>query len=140
MREYKFRDIKLGLEESFNVNLSEEMLLLFKKVTGDINPLHNDLDFARSHGQKEKVVYGMLTSSFLSTLAGVYLPGKYSLIHEVKILFKKPVFLSDSPLTINGKVVDINDMFKQFTIDFSIVNKNHEKVVRGLMKVGVLDD
>ena len=140
MKEYKFSDIKTGMTESFEIQLKENMVETFQKLTGDINPLHNDLNYAKSKGFKDKVIYGMLMSSFLSTLAGVYLPGKYSLIHEVNILFKKPVFLSDSPLTINGKVVDINDMFKQFTIDFSIVNKNHEKVVRGLMKVGVLDD
>ena len=83
----------------------------------------------------------MLTSSFLSTLAGVYLPGKYSLIHSVEILFKKRVFLKDSPLVIKGTVSEINELFKEFTIKFSIISKaSGEKLVRGLMKVGVLDE
>ena len=116
------------------------MLKTFCEITGDINPLHNDLEYAKSKGYNEKVVYGMLTSSFLSTLAGVYLPGKYSIIHSVEILFKKPVFVSDSPLTIKGKVIEINEMFKQFTIGFEIFNNKDEKVSRGKMKVGVLND
>ena len=140
MKEYKFNDIKIGMEESFIVILTNEMLDSFKKITGDINPLHNDLDYAKSKGYSERVVYGMLTSSFLSTLAGVYLPGKYSLIHEVNVLFKKPVFVSDSPLTIKGKVIEINEMFKQFTIKVEILNKNNEKVLRGTMKVGVINE
>ena len=82
----------------------------------------------------------VLTSSFLSTLAGVYLPGKYSLIHEVNVLFKKPVFVSDSPLTIKGKVIDINEIFKQITIKVEIVNKNNDKVLRGTMKVGIINE
>ena len=82
----------------------------------------------------------MLTSSFLSTLAGVYLPGKYSLIHSVEILFKKPVFLSDSPLTIKGRIIEINEIFKQFIIRFEILNNKNEKVSRGKMKVGVLNE
>lgn len=140
MNNYKYENIKIGMIEQFNVNLTENIVDDFCKITGDINPLHIDLDYAKSKGFKEKVVYGMLTSSFLSTLAGVYLPGKYSLIHEVDILYKKPVFISDSPLTIRGEVVEKNDLFKQFTIKFDILNKENKKVVRGTMKVGVLDE
>ncbi len=140
MNEYKLKDIKIGLEEKFEVNLTEAMLESFCNITGDINPLHNDLDFAKSKGYNEKVVYGMLTASFLSTLAGVYLPGKYSLIHGVEILFKKPVFISDSPLTVKGKVIEINEIFNQFTIRFEILNNKSQKVVRGTMKVGVFDE
>ena len=102
MNKYKFEDIKIGMEEKFQVSITEDMVNSFCKITGDINPLHNDLEYAKSKGYQEKVVYGMLTSSFLSTLAGVYLPGKYSLIHSVEILFKKPVLISDNLLTIKG--------------------------------------
>ena len=140
MNKYKFEDIKLGLEEKFQVVITEEMLKDFCCITGDINPLHNDLEFAKSKGYDEKVVYGMLTASFLSTLAGVYLPGKNSIIHSVEILFKKPVFISESPLTIKGTVVEVNELFKQFTIKVEITNKKEEKVIRGIMKVGVLDE
>ena len=140
MNEYKFEDIKIGMEEKFQVSITEDMVNSFCKITGDVNPLHNDLEYAKSKGYQEKVVYGMLTSSFLSTLAGVYLPGKYSLIHSVEILFKKPVFISDSPLTIRGKIIEINEIFKQFTIGFTILNNKGIKVSRGTMKVGILDE
>lgn len=137
---YKFEDIKIGMEESFQVNLTEDMMKKFLDITQDINPLHNDIEYAKSKGYNEKVVYGMLTSSFLSTLAGVYLPGKYSLIHSVEIMFKKPVFISDSPLTIKGTVSEINEDFKQIKINVSITNKKQEKVCRGIMKVGVINE
>ena len=140
MNEYKFEDIKIGLEEEFKANITEEMVKEFCKITGDINPLHNNIEYAKSKGYNDKVVYGMLTSSFLSTLAGVYLPGKYSLIHSVEILFKKPVFIKDSPLTIKGTVIEINEIFKQFTIRFEIINNKEQKVSRGTMKVGILNE
>ena len=140
MNEYKFENIKIGMEEEFKVSITEEMVKEFCEITGDINPLHNDIEYAKTKGHNEKVVYGMLTSSFLSTLAGVYLPGKYSLIHSVEILFKKPVFISSNPLTIKGKVTEINDMFKQFTMSIEILNNKDEKVLRGKMKVGIIDE
>ena len=140
MNKYKFENIKIGMEEEFKVSITDEMIKEFCKITGDINPLHNDIEYAKSKGYNEKVVYGLLTSSFLSTLAGVYLPGKYSLIHSVEILFKKPVFISDSPLTIRGTVIEINEIFKQFTIRFEIVNNKEQKVSRGTMKVGIINE
>lgn len=140
MKEYKFKDIFAGLEESFEVSITREMMDSFCNITKDINPLHRDLDYAKSKGFSDTVVYGMLTSSFLSTLAGVYLPGKYSLIHSVEILFKKPVFIKDCPLVVTGIVTEINEMFNEFTIKFTITNKSKEKVIRGNMKVGVMDE
>ena len=140
MKEYTFNDIYVGMEESFTAEITAEKVTKFREITGDINPLHNDENFAKEKGYPDKVVYGNLTSSFISTLAGVYLPGKYSIILSEEILYKKPVFLSDSPLTITGKVIEINEMFKQFTIAFTILNNRNEKVCRGTMKVGVLDN
>ena len=137
---YKFNDIKIGMKESFEVVITEEMVNLFLSITNDINPLHIDSEYAKSKGYKEKVIYGMLTSSFLSTLAGVYLPGKYSLIHSVEILFKKPVYIADNPLTISGEVKEINEKFNQIIIAVSIFNNKQEKICRGIMKVGVLDE
>lgn len=140
MNKYTFKDIKIGLEEEFQVSITKEMVETFRNITNDINPLHTDIEYAKSKGYEETVIYGMLTSSFLSTLAGVYLPGKYSLIHSVEILFKKPVFISSNPLTVKGKVIEVNKAFKQFTIKVEILDKNSEKVLRGIMKVGVIDE
>ena len=76
MNSYKFVDINVGLEESFSVRVNSEKLDKFFKITGDINPLHTDAEYSKSKGFSDRVVYGMLTSSFFSTLVGVYLPGK----------------------------------------------------------------
>jgi len=138
MNSYSFDEIQIGLKESFSVIITEEMMKKFMEITGDINPLHTDLKFAKSKGYDNKVVYGMMTSSFLSTLAGVYLPGKYSLIQSVETLFKKPVFPGDS-LKILGEVVEKHDVVKRITLKVAITNQNNEKVCRGTMQIGVMD-
>lgn len=136
MNEYTYEEIEVGHKESFSVTITEEMLDSFKKITGDINPLHNDEDYAKSKGQPGRVVYGMLTASFLSTLAGVYLPGKLSLIHEVKQKFVKPVYIGDT-LLVEGVVEDKHDAFSLLDIKFTIRNQRDVKVCRGTMSVGV---
>ena len=138
MNRYTFDDIEIGHEESFIYELDEKKMDQFLYITNDINPLHNDLNYAKNHGYDEKVVYGMLTASGLSTLAGVYLPGERSLIHSVEIKFIKPVFLSTCPLTITGKVINKDERFSTIDIKFNVINNLEEKVSRGIMKVGIL--
>lgn len=138
MNRYTFDDIEIGHEESFIYELDENKMSQFLSITNDINPLHNDLDYAKNHGYDEKVVYGMLTASGLSTLAGVYLPGERSLIHSVEIKFVKPVFLSTCPLTITGKVISKDERFLTIDVKFSITNILNEKVSRGIIKIGII--
>ena len=139
MNEYKFSDISIGLSEEFEVSISKNHLDMFRVITGDLNPLHFDDDFAKSKGYKEKVVFGMLTASFMSTLAGVYLPGKYSLIHNVDIQFSKPVYIGDI-LTVTGTVTEINELFNIMFVKVTITNQNGVNVSKGKMQIGILDD
>ena len=107
MREYTYDELSVGLTESFTKIITSEMENAFRQITGDENPLHRDDQFASevSGGEfKSHLVFGMLTASFYSTMAGMYLPGKYSLIHSLEhVDFKKPVFAGDE-LSVTGTV------------------------------------
>lgn len=52
MNEYCYKDIEVGHEESFSVTVSQDMLDKFREITGDVNPLHNDSNFATGGGMK----------------------------------------------------------------------------------------
>lgn len=138
MNHFTFEELEIGHEESFVFELNEEKMKQFLSITNDTNPLHNDLEYANKKGYPEKVVYGMLSASALSTLAGVYLPGEKSLIHSIEVNFVKPVFLSKCPLTVHGKVISKDERFSQITIKFNIVDIQAEKVLRGIMKIGII--
>lgn len=138
MNEYKFEDIYKGQIEEFTFEITEEKMQQFCNISGDNNPLHTDLNYAKTKGYNEVVVYGLLTTSALSTLAGVYLPGKYSLIHSVEISYARPVFVSSSPLRVRGEVIEKDDRFSRITVKISILDKNGAKVCRGVMQIGVL--
>lgn len=139
MNKYQFSELSVGMEESFQTEITEEMLDRFRAITQDVNPLHTDEAFAKEKGYQKKVAYGMLTASFLSTLAGVYLPGQNSLIHSVETKFVKPVFCGDV-LTVSGRVTGLLELFSAFTMKVSITNQHGEKVLRGTMQIGVLDE
>ena len=139
MNSYKFVDINVGLEKSISVRVNSEKQDKFLKISGDINPLHTDAEYSKSKGFSDRVVYGMLTSSFLSTLVGVYLPGKYCILQGVDIQFSKPVYIDDI-LTITGKVIYINETYKQLEIKAVIINQDNKKVSKATIKVGVMDE
>lgn len=137
MNRYTLSDINIGMKESFSICLTEDMMCSFKSITGDNNPLHNEVQFAKEKGYSDRVVYGMLTASLSSTLAGVYLPGENSLIREASYKFLKPVYIGDSIL-VEGEVTSIDERFNVFDMKVTMYNQNNEKVVRGKMSIGVL--
>lgn len=138
MKEYWFEEISLGLSESFQVEITQEMMDKFREISSDVNPLHNDTEFAKARGYEDRVVYGMLIASQISTLGGVYLPGKYCLIHGVEIDFTRPVYVGDK-LTISGTVKEIHESVRRLTIKFVIKNQTGKTVSKGILKAGCME-
>ena len=143
MNHYTFEEIKTGMEEQFSVTITEQMMQQFREMTGDVNTLHCDETFAKEKGFDGKVAYGMLTASFLSTMAGVYLPGENSLIQSVEVKFVKPVFPGEE-ITFTGKVSEINDTFRFLVLKVTGTvtgEKENErygtKVLKAVMQIGV---
>lgn len=52
MNKYKYNDVFVGMRESFTVEITEDMQLKFTKISGDINPMHVDSEFAKRGGMK----------------------------------------------------------------------------------------
>ena len=136
MNHYRLADLTPGVTESFTVTITEEMMAQFYAITGVNSPIHMDADYAAGRGYPGRVVYGMLGASFLSTLAGVYLPGEHCLLHGVDLKFAKPIFIGDT-LTVTGVVDEVNDTFREITIKASIVNQDGKKVTRAVIRAGV---
>lgn len=131
--------MKIGLEESFEYEVTAEKMEKFWEITGDINPLHMEDEIAVSHGFDGRVVYGMLSASLISTLGGVYLPGRYCLIQQIDgCKFLSPVYIGDF-LTVTGTVKELNESVRQAVIQVSIKNQKSEKVVKAILKVGFLE-
>ena len=137
MNKYNFEDLFVGLEEEFQVQVTEEMVKMFQKISGDINPLHLDEEYAKSKNMPGRVVYGMLTSSFYSTLVGVYLPGEKCLLQGIDTKFKKPVFIGEN-LKIVGKISYLNNTYNVIEISAFILNGEDKKISTASIKVGVI--
>lgn len=141
MNEYTIDQIQIGMESSFKKTITIEMENRFREISGDENPLHRDDGFAVDIGKGKfngHVSFGMLTASLYSTMAGMYLPGKYSLIHSFdELSFLSPVYVGDE-LEICGKVIDKNTDLNLIILKIVIKNQNRKVVSRAKMKVLVM--
>lgn len=141
MNEYTLDQIDIGMEETFKRTITTEMEDSFREISGDNNPLHRDDDFAALIGEgrfKGHAAFGMLTAALYSTMAGMYLPGKYSLIHSFEELsFTNPVYAGDE-LEVTGKVADKNAGLRLIVLKVVIRNQKKQIVSRAKMKVLVM--
>lgn len=141
MNEYRLADIYVGQKESFSRKITTEMEDAFREITGDNNPLHRDDKFAMEIGNKKfkgHAAFGMLTASFYSTFAGMYMPGRYSLIHSFdELSFLKPVYTGDV-LNVEGEVIDKDEALRLIRVKLVIKNQENKIVSRAKMKILVL--
>lgn len=89
-------------------------------------------------GYKDKLVYGMCTASFYSTLVGVYLPGEKCLFRKCDVEWPNPVYIGDT-LTIHGEVKEKDERTNTIVIKAYIKNQDGKKVSRATLTVGVLE-
>ena len=136
MNEYTFNQMEVGKEEHFVAIIKEDMMSAFCDISGDINPLHIDQDYAQCLYFKDRLVYGLLTASFYSTLIGVHLPGKHAMLQSLNIKFQKPVFVGDK-LNISGKITHMSEVYKVVEIKSIILNQDREKVSTAKITAGL---
>lgn len=132
-----YEEIAIGQSAEFSKEITSDMMECFLRISGDENPLHNNEEYAISKGYSDRVVFGMLTASLYSTLAGVYLPGKRCLLQSVHADFIAPVFIGDT-LVVKGKVAEKHDSVRQIVIKAEIRNQQGKKVSKAKLEAGVI--
>ena len=137
--EYSFDEIELGMQKSFKVDISKNMLDVFGRDTGDYNPLHMSEEYASSTSFKKRVCSGMFLSSFFSRLVGMYLPGKHALHISQSLNFVNPCFIGEM-ITVEGKVVDKSPATKIIKLETTITNESGKRIIDGKAQVIVRDD
>ena len=137
MNHFTYEEMFVGQTVEFKREITDGMMESFCEISGDINPLHKDEDFAKEKGYPGRVVYGMLTSAMYSCLGGVYIPGENCLLQSVHADFLNPVYIGDT-LTCTGKIIEKNDSVRQIVIKAVIRNQDGKKVSRAKIEAGVM--
>ena len=89
-------DLTIGQSASYTRTITEADIQQFGAVSGDLNPLHFDEDYAKTTIFRGRIAHGMLSLSFLSTVLGTQLPGAGSIFLGANVRFKAPVRIGDT--------------------------------------------
>ena len=68
MKKNELNNVRIGDEiPSLTLKpISRSMLALYASASGDHNPIHSDIDFAKKNGLSDIIAHGMLVMSFLA--------------------------------------------------------------------------
>lgn len=97
-----------GREASFSRTVTETDIVMYAGLSGDYNPVHVDREYAVDTRFGQRIAHGLLTTSFLSRLLGMELPGPGAIYLEQTLKFKKPVFIGDT-ITATAKIIDFDE-------------------------------
>jgi|TARA_B110000114_G_C15034912_1_gene374563 3-oxoacyl-[acyl-carrier protein] reductase len=119
---------EVGKKYTHKIRVTKKKIDLFKKITLDNNPIHSNFNEAKKYGLKKPIVFGMLTSSFLSGIIGNKIPGRGAIWSDCNITFSKPVYENDI-LNFESKIVRISLSTLQIILETNVFNKKSEKVM-----------
>ncbi|MEH6583782.1 MAG: MaoC/PaaZ C-terminal domain-containing protein [Halioglobus sp.] len=110
--------------------ISRTTLALYAGASGDHNPIHIDLDFARSAGLEDVFVHGMLSMAYLGRMLTNWQP-------QAKLLKLSSRFIAITQLhdavICSGRVVDVGE-YRNRPVAFCeihVARQNGEKTIVG---------
>jgi 3-hydroxybutyryl-CoA dehydratase len=139
MFELAYEYIKIGDEASLARTVTEAHIVNYAGITGDMNPLHVDAEYAAHSMFKERIAHGMLVAGLISAVLGTQLPGPNSIYLGQDLKFLAPVMIGDT-ITVAVTVTGKRDEKRIITLRTTACNQRGEMVVDGnavLKKVGL---
>lgn len=131
---YTYDELTIGQTASYSKRIEERDVQLFAAVSGDVNPVHLDPEYAASTQFKTRIAHGMLSGAVISAAIAMELPGPGTIYLGQSLRFRAPVELGDT-ITVKLEVVDKNDKRGFVTLDCKVFNQNEKLVVSGTAEV-----
>ena len=104
---YSAEDLRTGLKVAYDREITEEDVLAFARLSGDLNPLHVDAGYARATNYEGRIVHGAFQVALASALLGMNLPGKKVLLGSITSRFPAPLYFP-GVVTVSGEITAWN--------------------------------
>ncbi|TDG14152.1 MaoC family dehydratase [Seongchinamella unica] len=127
---YTYDEITIGQSAEYSKAVTDVDIQMFAAVSGDVNPLHLDPEFAAQSQFGERIAHGMLTASFVSAALAMKLPGPGCIFLEQSLKFRLPVKIGDV-ITVRLEVIDKQERRKALTLDCKAYNQGDKLVLTG---------
>jgi phosphate acetyltransferase len=130
---HPYDEIRLGQSAELQRTLTRDDIVLFGKVSGDLNPTHVDVNYARESAIGTVTGHSLWSSGLISSLLGNLLPGPGTVYRKQDMQFHRPVALGDR-LTASIKVRE-KAAGNRVSFDCEVVNQRGETVMTGVAEV-----
>jgi acyl dehydratase len=134
LRNYTYDELSIGQQASYSKLLTERDIQLFAAVSGDVNPVHLDAEFAATTPFGERIAHGMLTGAMISAALAMELPGPGTTYLSQSMRFRQPVKIGDT-VTVALEVTDKQDRTGKVTLDCKARNQHGKLVATGSAEV-----
>ncbi len=134
MENRTFDEIAVGDTANLVRTLTQDDIDLFAIVSGDVNPAHLDLVFARTDPFHRIVAHGMWSGSLISAVLGTKLPGPGAIYLSQDLHFHAPIGIGDTittTVTVREKINAHHDI----VLGCRCVNDAGLEVVTGTARV-----
>lgn len=131
---FTYDEISIGQTAEYSKQIGEQDIQLFAAVSGDVNPLHLDAEFAATTPFKERIAHGMLTGAIISAALALELPGPGTVYLGQTLRFRLPVKIGDQ-ITVKLEVTEKRDDKGFVTLDCKALNQAGKTVATGVAEV-----
>ena len=110
--------------------ISRSMLALYAGASGDHNPIHIDIDFAKQTGLSDVIAHGMLVMSFIGQVMTNVFPQESIKKFDTKFISITNI---NDILTCEGKVIDLEleDSLKRLFLKLLVMDESGHKKLSG---------
>lgn len=120
-----------GMHLEWPFSFSIDHMHTFAELSKDYNPLHSDLEFAKSKGFDAPLIHGLLLSSQMSRLIGQELPDQNAILTGIQLDFMQPSFPEDE-LIFEADLVTKSD--STYSLEFKCkISRDQQTLCRGLV-------
>ncbi len=130
---HPFDEIRVGQSAELQRKLTRDDIIMFSKVSGDLNPTHVDLEYGRDSTIGTVTGHSLWSSGLISSLLGNLLPGPGTVYRRQDMQFHRPVAL-DEAVTARVKVRE-KGTDNLVVFDCDVTNEAGEMVMTGVAEV-----
>ena len=128
------QELYIGQKAEYSKVITKEMVETFSVISGDINPLHLDDNYAKNTIFKGRIAHGILVSGLISAVIANKLPGEGAIYLTQSLKFTKPVKLNDK-ITAAVEIISIDDENSKITLSTICRNAEGKIVIDGEAQV-----
>ena len=125
-----YSELEIGQTSRYQKTVLQDDIIMFAKLSGDLNPLHLDEEYARTTQFGGCIAHGMYTAAVMSAAMATKFPGPGSLYLSQTLKFRAPVRVGDI-LTVDSELIKKRDRNKSIVVSILVTNQDGQKVVSG---------